>query len=401
LSVHSSCTAAHKTNVTLRQQRFFAGQPAPTPGQQELWQIPACLRVRAKETCQLLTTSDQSSMIDACGPAYANSGAVGYYRSFYDSDTLQSLAAGAESTLSPAERMNLVNDAWTAARTGRSKVGDFLSMVKLMSDEPEPSVLKSFAADLAYVNDYIVADSDRGRYTEWIRATFGARVRSIEWESLVHVRNAALQIELLNIVGGIGRDPQLLRFSRGVTAEAGEARERNNPLLAATVQIGYHNGHSSLYEALLTRMRSSKNPQEHIECLQSLAQFENPQLVQRSLTLDTSGELNVGEARALRSFLFQNPAARSASWEFLKHHWDEVEKKDLVTRGLFGDLGQFCDPTIESQIQEFFHLHKLPDELMQPLAESLSTIGECSSLKARMQPNLHTWLSGISTLPGN
>ena len=398
LSVHSSCSAAHKTTIMLREQRFFADQPTPTPGQQELWQLPVCLRAGGKEACQLLTTSDEKAVIEGCAPVYANGGAVGYYRSFYDSDALRSLAESAESTLSAAERMSLVNDAWTAVRSGHSNVGDFLYMAKLMSDEPEPSILKSFAADLAYVNDYIVTDADRSRYTGWIRATFAPRVRSIDWESLVHAsaKRVDLQTELLNIVGGIGRDPQLLNFSRRLTGEVAEAKTRNAALLAAAVQIGYQNGDVPLYDSLLARLRSSRNPQERIQCLQSLARFESPQLVQRSLTLDVSGELAVGEARALRSFLFQNPAARSASWEFLGRHWDDVEKRDLVTRGLFGDLSQFCDFTTGSQIDEFFRLHKLPDELMQPLAEALSTINECYSVRERVQPNLHTWLNATT-----
>ena len=57
---------------------------------------------------------------------YANRGAAGYYRSLYGSDELRSLAASAESRLAPSERLNLVNDAWAAVRSGFNDIGDFL-----------------------------------------------------------------------------------------------------------------------------------------------------------------------------------------------------------------------------------------------------------------------------------
>jgi hypothetical protein len=68
-------------------------------------------------------------------------------------------------------------------------------------------------------------------------------------------------------------------------------------------------------------------------------------------------------------------------------------KRRTLSRGGYSAISaSFAAPQIGTQIQEFFRSHKLPDELMQPLAQSLSTIEECSILKARMQPNLHTWL---------
>ena len=49
--------------------------------------------------------------------------------------------------------------------------------MKLMSAEPEPLVLKSIAVDLAYVNEHLVSDSDRGKYANWLRDSFGPRVQ--------------------------------------------------------------------------------------------------------------------------------------------------------------------------------------------------------------------------------
>ena len=395
LSVHSRCED-NKTELTLSQQRLFFGQPGSDPNQQSLWQIPLCLRVNGKESCLLLSAASQRVVIQGCAPVYANVGAVGYYRSFYDSDNLLSLAETAESKLSAAERMNLVDDTSAAVRAGKDNIGNFLSLVKLFSGEPEPAVLKSIAAYLAYVNDYIVADIDRSEYREWVRTTFAPRVQRMEWQSVIRETSELdLQAELLNIVGGIGRDPELLQFSEKLAREATDGKARNTALSAAALRIRFQTGDPSLYETILARLRSSKNPQERIEDLESLARFENPQLIDRSVALDISGELSTGEARDLRASLFQNPAARTATWEFLEQNWDAVEKRNLVTRGLFGDLSQFCDSATGSKIDAFFQAHKLPDELKQPLTQALATIGECNRQREGLQPSLHRWLAEV------
>ena len=80
-----------------------------------------------------------------------------------------------------------------------------------MSAEPEPVVLKSIAADLAYVNEYLVSDSDRQRYSEWISATFGPRIQETNLQALAEKGDVDVQAELLRIVGGIGKDPESLR----------------------------------------------------------------------------------------------------------------------------------------------------------------------------------------------
>ena len=398
LSVDSRCED-NRTDLNLSQRRLFVGQSGADPIQPNLWQIPVCLRVNGGESCQLLSTSHQRMVINGCGPVYANVGAVGYYRSFYDSDNLLLLAETAESKLSAAERMNLVDDTWAAVRAGKGNIGNFLSLVKLFSGEPEPAVLKSIAADLAYVNDYIVADIDRSEYREWIRTTFAPRVQRMEWQSVIRETSELdLQAELLNIVGGIGREPELLQFSGKVAREATDGKARNTALRAAALRIRFQSGDPSLYETILARLRSSKNPQERIEHLESLARFENPQLIDRSVALDISGELSAGEARDLRASLFQNPAARTATWEFLEQNWDAVEKRNLVTRGLFGDLSQFCDSATGSKIDAFFQVHKLPDELKQPLTQALVTIGACNGQRQQLQPPLHIWLGENSAL---
>jgi aminopeptidase N len=400
VSVQSRC-ANNETELTLSQRRFVAAQPRTAAAdEQELWQIPVCFQFKSKAKCQLLSAPVQHMVFDGCGYVYANRGGVGYYRSLYDSDDLRSLASNAESTLTAPERMNLANDAWAAVRSGLRDIGDFLTLAKLMSAEPEPVVLKSIAADLAYVNEYLVSDSDRQRYSEWISATFGPRIQETNLQALAEKGDVDVQAELLRIVGGIGRDPKVLESAREAAHKVVEGKGPKTPALTAVLQLGYHVGDSSLYEALLGHMRSSKNPQERDEYLESIAQFDDPQLIQHTLALDVSDELSVGDARALRSLLFQNPAARSATWNFVRHNWDVIQKKDLVTTGLFGDLSQFCDSATRGQIQEFFQAHTLPDELKQPLMQAMSTIDECNTQRERIEPHLHIWLNLTSALSG-
>ena len=74
--------------------------------------LPVCVKTEtAKPFCQVL--SQKQLILPATGCAswmFVNANASGYYRSHYDSGTMQKLTAVASTELSTAERISLLND---------------------------------------------------------------------------------------------------------------------------------------------------------------------------------------------------------------------------------------------------------------------------------------------------
>jgi aminopeptidase N len=378
-----------KTEIVLKQNRLFSNLSNVKPITSTLWQIPVCLKLNGNTQCRLLISAEQQFVLDGCGTVFANSGARGYYQSSYDSHDLSALALDAESALSPEERLALLNDVWSQVRVGHGSVGGFLSLTEHLDNDLESSVLRLLDSDLAYLQDYIVADTDQIKFERWVRERFGMRADQAIQNSGALPTDA--NTELLTIAGKIGRDSPVVEFCRKITNDALNDPVRQRALVSVAFEIASRNGDDSLYDKIQSRLASSKDPSERISYIRSLAQFESPKQIRRTLSMLISTNLNVGEARALRYFLFRNQVARPTAWQFLRDHWEEFKARDLVTAGMFDDLAQFCDTEVRGQIERFFAEHKTP-EFDQSLREALLRIKACEDIRIVQQPQLTSWL---------
>ena len=114
--------SGNSTSVTLAQQRYYYDRAKFEAGNDQLWQIPVCLKGSGASgaKCELLTKKEETFTLPGCSTwALANAGASGYYRAGYQPEAVRALAKDAESKLSPAERILLQADIWASVRVGR------------------------------------------------------------------------------------------------------------------------------------------------------------------------------------------------------------------------------------------------------------------------------------------
>ena len=165
--------------LPLRQSRFFLDSPRAdqisTSLTQLQWTVPVCLKSNAKPICRILTPADAALPIPADAPMpifYANADDKGYYRTRYTPAQLSSMTAGAESSLTPPERIGLLSDQWALTRTGQSSIADFLSLVVALKSDPSGPVLDTALDQLAEVDRMIAADTDRAPLARALRSKF-------------------------------------------------------------------------------------------------------------------------------------------------------------------------------------------------------------------------------------
>ena len=135
LTIKEECTGKN-TTVSVSQQRYFYDRDALNGANDQLWQIPICMKTpqTASNTagkCELLTKKEDTFTVPGC-PAWvlANAGGNGYYRSGYQPEVVHALAKYVETSLTPVERIILLSDTWAAVRVGRQPVGDYLTLAE-------------------------------------------------------------------------------------------------------------------------------------------------------------------------------------------------------------------------------------------------------------------------------
>jgi len=394
VSVSASCSNGN-TKVEVSQTRYFRNRELLNAGSKELWQIPVCLKAGNREKCELLTSKTQSMELTGCAPVYANAGARGYYHSGYDAANLHHLAVGAQQDLSPAERVQLIDDAWAEVRVDRIRVGDFLALAESLKNDPTRAVADELAQELQYVDQHLTTGADRQQYEAWVRQTFGPVGEQLGWTPQPNdsEEQRARRADLLTLVGEVGHDPKLSEFSRQLTEKALRGEAVDPTLIYPALNIATRNGDAALYDAIQKRAQSSGSPEEAFRFLRALGNFQKPALVERSLEYAVSSQVRSQDAPFLIGRLMGNPDTQDQAWDWIRQHWSQVEAKltNFSTGAVVDGAGSFCDAGHKQQVQDFFSQHPIPSA-QRTLQQSLEFIANCVDLKQQQEPNLATWL---------
>src|SRR6202035_1172870 len=136
INVKTQCSGK-STTVTLDQRRYYYDREKFQAPNDELWQVPLCMKSSSgAQKCDLLTKKEETFTLPGCSTwVLANAGATGYYRAGYQPDAVRAFAIEAESKLTPAERFALRPAIGPSVGVGREPVGDYLAFAQGLSSD--------------------------------------------------------------------------------------------------------------------------------------------------------------------------------------------------------------------------------------------------------------------------
>jgi len=399
VNVKAQCSGG-STRVTLTQQRYFADRTKLDAPNDQLWQIPVCLRGSGSgpgtAKCQLLTRKEESFTLPGC-PAWvlANPG-PGYYRAGYDPAAVKAMAADAETKLSPAERIALQSDTWASVYVGREPVGDYLAFAQGVQSDRNRAVVEDVLRRLHFIERYLVNDSDRDAYRAWLRQYLGPMVKEVGLQSRPgdSDEQKELRARLLGAIGYDGRDPEALAAARKITEQGlRDSASVDRELGFAAFALAALNGDSAFYDQVMAAMKNPKSPEEYYLYFFTLPEFGEPALLQRTLDYAISPDVRSQDSLQLISGVLRNPLGEKLAWSFVQAHWDAVEKAGgpFASAEVVDATGSFCDAGMRDEVKAFFMAHPVP-AAERGLKQSLERINDCVDLKSQQQPQLAWWL---------
>jgi aminopeptidase N len=369
------------------------------------WTIPICLKTGAKPEkpgkparldCQVLTPTQTTIPTDPKAPLfYANAGDHGYYRSAYAPTQLKAIVAAAPTSLSAPERIGLLGDQFALVRAGQSRVGDFLDLVLALKSDPDASVLQSALRKTGTIETTAATPEDSARLDAILRREF-APVYAALGPSRKHdsYNTAELRSTLFETLGD-AHDPTVVAHAAQMTAEALAGKRPDEPtLMDAAVSITAANGDATLYDKLQAVAENSPDPGLKTDALHTLAQFENPLLVIRTLDYAASGKVRNQDSWVLFSILLQNPKTREIAWNYIQQHSTAVHAQFTTNSGVrvVAATGTFCTVQGRDEVTSFFATHHV-DAAERTLAKSIDSINDCIRRRTQEEPDLHQWLS--------
>jgi aminopeptidase N len=385
--------------VTLKQQRFFVDAAQTEPGR---WQIPVCVKAagQASPTCDVVTDVTHSIKLPgSCAPwVFANAGAHGYYRTAYPSALLRAIAPHVETDLAAPERLSLLDDEWAMVRSGRHNIADYLTLAVGYGNERTSGVLDEVAQRLGFVERYLTTAATQSRFEVFARTLFRPLYDEIGFTSTASDTDdrRSLRGSLIRVLGALGRDPDIAGKSRASLDAALSGGAALDPTLAdGIVKVAAMHGDAALHDALSAAAERAASPEEHYRYLFSLANFQDPALIDRGLNRALASTLRSQDTATYVAQFFGNPAARPRAWTFLTSHWPALEPKLTIFGGdttIVRSLGGFCDASSRDAIKAFFAAHPLP-AAARTLDQTLEQINNCIALREKQTAGVATWLA--------
>jgi aminopeptidase N len=397
INVKSQCSG-NSTSVTLDQRRYYYDREKFQAPNEELWEVPLCLKSSTgAEKCELLTKKEQAFTLPGCATwVVANAGATGYYRAGYQPDTVRALAGDAEGKLTPAERIALQSDIWASVRVGREPVGDYLAFAQGMQSDRNRAVMDDVLGRLGFIGRYLVTEGDRDTYRAWVRAYLSPMLKDIGWEPKPGESDEqrTLRSRLFNAEGYDARDPQVLAEARKLADKAlDDPASVDRQLAAGALGLAALNGDQAFYDRVMAALKSAKSPEEYYNYLFTLPQFSDPKLVQRTLEFAISPEVRSQDTLQVLASVMGSPEGQKQAWDFVLSHWDAVQKAGgpFASATIVGSTGTFCDATMREQVVSFYAAHKI-ESAERTYRQSIERINNCVDLRAQQQPQLASWL---------
>ena len=398
IDVKAQCSG-NSTTVALSQQRFYFDRKKFAEANDQLWQVPLCMKGSAggAAKCELLTKKEETFTLPGCSKwVLANAGATGYYRVGYQPDSVRALAADAETKLTPGERIATQTDIWASVRVGREPVGDYLAFAQGVQSDQSRAVMEDILGHLNYIGQYLVSENDRDSYRAWVRGYLGPAMKQLGWEPKAGESDETrtLRARLLGALGYDGRDPEALEQARKIADQAiADPSSVDKELAGAALPLAALTGGADFYDKLMAALKNAKSPEDYYGYFFTLSQFGDPKLLQRTLDFAISPDVRSQDALSLVTGVLNNPAGEQLAWDFIRQHWSDLEKAGgpFASAQVVGATSTFCDAGKRDQVTEFFNAHKVA-AAERTYKQSIERINNCVDLKSQQEPQLAAWL---------
>jgi len=361
--------ASPSSELTITQQRFsYLSEAQSEPSQKQTWQIPLQLRITVggkSRTARMLLTEKETTipLPKDWESVLLNEGGHGFYRVRYAPDLLDRLLNGGMDQLAATERFNLINDAWATTVAGLMPLTEYLDLTARFTAERDKNVWAVLLDSFSFLNKVITVE-DRPALEDFVRARLGPAVADLGWAPRSGESEGTKQLrgELIGALGKLGNDAAIqARAAELYVAYRQDAAAVDPNVVPALVAILAHRGDAVRYDEFNACFLSASTPQEERRYLFSLAAFQSPALLERTLSRTISGDIRTQDAPFLVSAILGSVYGRELAWDFVKTNWEKMDqlfpKQGL--RRMCGGIVNLATPTLEGDVREFFASRKI------------------------------------------
>jgi aminopeptidase N len=357
--------------VTLEQSRFSF---EPNDSITQPWIVPIGILSTAdphRPRYALLEKITENFDFPGCdGALDANADSFGFYRVWYDPDSLSRLSRD-WNRLSEEERVGFVSDTWAMVMSSRTPVTSYLALLDQLLSESSYSVWHNVIQALATIDRLERGQPGRAAFQAYVCTLLGPLFRRIGWDakSDEELTTKLLRSDLIQTLGIFG-DRIVIdeAFRRFEDSRKGQADLPADLRGAVTAVVGRYSS-PAVYDELYKFAQDAPLLEAKQDFYHALEVALDPDLAKRTLQLVVT--MSPAESKTAFSAVALAGEHAELAWQFAKDHLDELHTQ--YTESLWPDL--------LPGIAEGFNVSGRADELVQ-FARAQGSADSLSKAKA-------------------
>ncbi len=356
------------TSELVLTQRLF--RYLPDPSHQALWEVPVGIRWADDDgnvaSLDVLLSEREARVALPSKPTWlvANRDAAGFFRTDYDPELRDALAAVALDVLDPTERYTLVDDTWATVLSGAADSEAIASVIRALAADDDVSVWRRIIGSLATLNR-IAADDERFAVQSLAAEVLGPLADRIgespasdESEQVTNLRAAVFEA-----LGLIARHASVTTRARSYVDAMLDGDTTIDPALGdASVRVVAADLDDALFDRFLAASETADTPQEQLRYLAALGDADDPAVFERFLGMLLGERVRTQDAGGLLNRALTNRANAAAAWGFAETNWDELVERlpnNAISRMITG-VRTFTDATLAQRVEDFLGSHEVP-----------------------------------------
>jgi puromycin-sensitive aminopeptidase len=366
--------------IKLQQTRFFeAADAKPT---KQVWQVPVVFNTFAQSAdCEKENQKSEEVTADRkllsnqqdiysfhepqpeSKPPFANKNGTGFYRVQYpqaDFDAISNKFAA----LSAEEKLIFLSDAQALAIAGKVPVENALKLMLNVRTEKDPLVQLELISGF-YLPKLAINASTKDAYAKLIQDNLSSLKKKLGWQAKEGEPelNKDVRNSVLMLLGSYGQDKQTIDEAFKLFHQYLKNHAAVNPdVVPSILHIVSFNGGTKDYQDVVGAWKSSKNPEDEKRFLTTLASFNKPDLIAKTLNLSLSPEVRGQDATGVLGTMLARKESQEQAWSFTKAQWSGIVKRfpEMGLRHIPASCSTFYTRKAEQDLRAFFAAHKVP-----------------------------------------
>jgi aminopeptidase N len=388
--------------ITLTQERFTVNFPnAPTLE----WKIPLTYSIAGEAApVSLLMTSRTIDLpgVPAGHAVKLNVGGAGNYRVHYDEASWKLLLADLPK-LAPADRVNLLSDAWALVQANRAPLSLYLDLIEKLPAKDELAEREQIMLVFDFINRLLAGEPQRDQFQKYARSILRSSFDQVGWEPKKGepIKIALLRGSLIKALGDLS-DEEIVagcrdRFQKYLADPRSLAPDLRQDVLAVVGRYADDGTWNKLHELGL-KTTSIEAKQNYYD---ALAAAIDPKLAARTLKISLGDELPTSRAIYLVAKVGRQSEHPEVAWQFAKANMKKLlAKTDALAANSYAP-GLFTFFSDAARIAELERYAKsdLPPTSAKAVTNAIDEVSFHAEIKSRLLSQMAAWTSGPATKP--